>query len=508
MPNIVLTTLNARYAHCSFGLRYLLANLGPLREQAVLREFVIGQSPRDVAEAILAENPRIVGLGVYIWNAVPSRDLVALLRRIAPELVIVVGGPEVSHERDDQPIVALADYVVVGEGEGSFREICAEVLAGTPPEAKIWDSPPDLDSVELPYDLYTDEDIAHREVYVEASRGCPFRCEFCLSALDKSVRRIPLPALLAALDSLISRGRRQFKFVDRTFNLDLDTSAAILSFFLDHIRAGTSIFVHFEMIPDRLPDGLREIIRGFPPGALQFEVGIQTFDPQVAARISRRQHYGRLEDNLKFLRNETGVHVHADLIAGLPGEGVDSFADGFDRLVALGPQEIQLGILKRLRGTPIIRHTPEFALVFSPEPPYEILSSSTLDFPQLQRIGRMSQVWDRVANSGNFVGTAPLLWGDGSPFWGVMAFSDWVFGTLGRTHSIALNRLASALFDYLTQTVGVDVEVVGAAMAADLLSGGRRSLPSFLEPWRGPARRAPGPSQPSPTRQSRHLVRP
>lgn len=158
---------------------------------------------------------------------------------------------------------------------------------------------PDLSKLQLPYGpaFYSDEDIAHRKVYVEASRGCPFRCEFCLSALDKSVRRAPLETLLTSLGELIERGRRQFKFVDRTFNLDLATSGAILEFFLGHLEAGTELFVHFEMISDRLPEGLRALIRRFPPGSLQFEVGIQTFksrgrwphQPTTALRSPRGQ---------------------------------------------------------------------------------------------------------------------------------------------------------------------------------------------------------------------------
>ena len=262
--------------------------------------------------------------------------------------------------------------------------------------------------MKLPYEEYTDEDIAHRVIYVEASRGCPFTCEFCLSALEIPVRQFPLDEFLKAMQSLLDRGARQFKFVDRTFNLNLKVSRAILEFFLDRYEPG--LFLHFEMIPDRLPESLRDIIARFPPGALQFEVGIQTFDPAVSERISRRQDVRKLEENLTFLREETGVHVHADLIVGLPGEDLETFAAGFNRLVALGPKEIQVGMLKRLRGTPIVRHDAEWQMVYSPHPPYEILQTRDLDAGMMSRMRRFAKFWDLIANSGNFVETTPLLW--------------------------------------------------------------------------------------------------
>src|SRR5213076_2828727 len=227
-----------------------------------------------------------------------------------------------------------------------------------------------------------------------------------------------------ALQHLVDRGVRQFKFVDRTFNVNLNVSKTILEFFLERLRPG--IFLHFEMIPDRLPEPLRELIARFPPGVLQFEVGIQTFNSEVSQRIKRRQDHIKLADNLRFLRSETGVHVHADLIVGLPGESLESFAAGFDRLIALGPQEIQVGILKRLRGTPIVRHDHEWEMRYNPQPPYEMLQNKLLDFATMQRLRRFSRYWDLVGNSGNFVESTALIWSEnGSPFWRFVQFSDW-----------------------------------------------------------------------------------
>lgn len=496
MPDIILTTLNAKYAHASFGLRYLMANLGPLRERAEILEFEISHRPLDVVEAVLAREPKIVGIGVYIWNAEQVLRVVADLKRIAPQVIVVLGGPEVSHETDRQEIVALADYTITGEGDLAFADLCEKLLNGRRPLNKT--IPADLpefsaksagaaQTLALPYELYTDDDIAHRVIYVEASRGCPFSCEFCLSSLDVPVRNVPLEVFLPAMERLLVRGVRHFKFVDRTFNLNLNIGRAILDFFWQRYTPG--LFLHFEMIPDRLPEALRDPIRRFPPGALQFEVGVQTFNEDVSARISRRQDNDKLAENLRFLRKETGVHVHADLIVGLPGEDINSFAAGFDRLVALGPQEIQVGILKRLRGTPIVRHDAEWGMVYSPHPPYEVLCTKQMDFATLQTMRRFSRFWDLVANSGNFRETTPMLWAKNSdiehasPFAGFRRFCDWIYRWLGRNHAIALPALAESLFRYLVDECGQDVSSVAEVLWRDYRRGGRSERPEFLKPY-------------------------
>src|SRR3954454_14847642 len=375
--------------------------MGELRAQTALREFDINQRPIDIAECILALNPAIVGLGVYIWNVAPTTELISILRSARPELTIVIGGPEVSFECDRQEIVRMSDYVITGEADLAFAQLCRQLVAGETPPLKIIAAPlPTFEMLALPYELYDERDLAHRVIYVEASRGCPFTCEFCLSSLEVPVRAVALEPFLQEMQRLLERGVRQFKFVDRTFNLNLRTSSAILQFFLQ--RWQPDLFVHFEMVPDRLPEALRTLIAQFPPGALQFEVGIQTFNPEVETLISRRQNQDRLAGNIRWLRQHTGVHIHADLIAGLPGEDMESFGRGFDRLIELGPQEIQVGILKRLRGTPIVRHDSEWQMVYNPHPPYEILHNKTIEFATLQRVRRFARYWDLVGNSGNF----------------------------------------------------------------------------------------------------------
>lgn len=528
MPEILLCTLNSKFIHAAFGLRYLLANLGELQPRAALREFDINQKPIEIAEAILAENPRILGLGIYIWNVQPSTELVAILKRARPELLVVLGGPEVSYEYDQQEIIRLADHVITGEADLKFAEVCRHLLAflDTPHRTLlpriIASDVPDLAQLALPYELYDERDAAHRVIYVEASRGCPYTCEFCLSSLDVPVRAVPLEPFLVAMQRLLDRGVRQFKFVDRTFNLNLTTSRTILEFFLARWQPG--LFVHFEMVPDRLPPALREVIAKFPSGSLQFEVGIQSFDPEVGRLISRRQNFERLEENFRWLREHSGVHVHADLIAGLPGESLESFGAGFDRLLALQPQEIQVGLLKRLRGTPIARHDAAWAMQYNPLPPYEILQNRLLDFATLGRLRRFAKFWDIFGNSGNFVESLPWIWKpardtsekaavlagtnrESSPFWQFLEWADWLHRRGVKTSGIALGRQYELLWEYLVLR---HRESVSPPMIRDYQRTGRKDVPRWLEevdgggvPVVAPKRVGDGGTLPK--RQSRHL---
>jgi radical SAM superfamily enzyme YgiQ (UPF0313 family) len=507
MSDIVLTTFNARYAHASFGLRYLLANLPPqLREGAAMLEFEINQRPTDAIEKILAHDPKIVGVGVYIWNAPQSAQLVAELKRVRPEVTVIVGGPEVSYEVEEQEICRVADYVITGEADLAFADVCEALLSRKRPLMKVVAAElPEFGRLALPYEYYNDEDVAHRVIYVEASRGCPFKCEFCLSSLDVPVRNVPLDAFLGEMQKLLDRGVSQFKFVDRTFNLNVNIGRAILEFFFERHRPG--LFLHFEMIPDRLPEALRGPIAKFPPGALQFEVGIQTFNEEVAHLISRRQDNAKVEENLRWLREHTGVHIHTDLIAGLPGENLDSFGRGFDRLVPLRPQEIQVGILKRLRGTAIVRHDQAWEMVYSPNPPYEVLRTKLIDFATMQRLRRFARYWDLVANSGNFGETTAILLEDGSPFESFMSFSEWLYERLSqRTHGIPLEKLAELIFVYLTSVRNGRRDEAAPIVWRDYSRGARRDVPKFLRPYISERPDRARVTLPLPKRQSRHLA--
>ena len=491
---ILLSTLNARYTHASLGLRYLLANMGPLKGETRIQEFVIGAKTTDVVEKLLSYHPAVVGFGVYIWNVDETTKVVAMLKRVAPHVTVILGGPEVSFEPGEQSIVHLADYLVTGWGDVTFPKLCGEIINGPKPLMKIHAGvQPPLAEVTMPYALYSDEDIAHRTLYVEASRGCPFKCEFCLSSLDKTAWPFPLDEFLAEMESLHARGARLFKFVDRTFNLNIKTSLKIMQFFLDKLEANPDdpVYAHFELVPDHLPEALKETIAKFPPGALQFEIGIQSFNPEVQALVSRRQDNEKAADNIRWLCTQSHAHLHVDLIAGLPGEDVASFARGFDQLVALKPHEIQFGILKRLRGTPIIRHTAGFGMVFDPYAPYTILATDRIDFATMQRLVRFARYWDLVANSGRFANTIEHMLG-AAPFENFMAFSDWIYTKTDATHRIALERLAKLVADWLHVT-GMSGEDASALVASDY--AGRVDAPAVKQP-----------PVAAPMRQARHLA--
>ncbi len=489
MPDIILSTLNARYIHASMGLRYLLANMAELQPATELIEFNINGRVIDMAETLLSRQPKIIGLGVYIWNARETLELVQLLKTVSPDTLVVLGGPEVSYEFEDQALVSHADYVITGQADMAFRELCSDLLSGTKPINKIIHPLPfELSEIALPYACYNDEDISNRVIYVEASRGCPFKCEFCLSSLDKTVYPIDIELFLNEMEILYQRGVRHFKFVDRTFNLKAETSIRIMRFFLDKMDTDNSqqLFLHFELIPDHLPEKLKSTIAEFPAGSLQFEIGIQSLNPEVQQTISRKQNTEKVKQNLHWIRQHSQAHIHADLIIGLPGETIDSFARGLNQLYAMNPHEIQVGILKRLRGTPIIRHTDDYAMRYNPQPPYNILSNSLINFFEMQQLSRFARYWDLIINTGRFTHSVPLLLGvtdnsENTAFENFFRLSQWLFASTGQTHKISLERLFALLYQGMCDELQLDKQQVESTLLQDFAQSGIKGEAKFLQ---------------------------
>ena len=550
--SILLVSINARYGHCAFAARSLLANLGSLREQAAILEADLDAQSFQLASEIVDRRPLVVGLSVYLWNVRLVRETLAILRRVAPRLRIVLGGPEIVEECASD-WNGLADELVVGEGETAFREICEGTVVGrsvqcdelspgisesvsrpnsipipTPmsrtPLASdgsgtsctprlILAAPENISQLVLPYDLYTDADIAHRTIFVEGSRGCPFSCAYCTSC-GTGLRVVPLDRLLPALDRLLDRGVRAFRFLDRSLNASEALACGLLDFFLARAcgengsrgrspsipvangvlsnggRASSRAAVnetpplvaetlhhhparlqlHFEIMPCRLSESLRRRLSAFPPGVLHLEVGVQSLNETVARGIGRTVTNDTVFETLQFLVQDTRATVHADLIFGLPGEDEASFAAGFDRLVrAFDFPELQVNLLKRLPGTPLARE-PRFAgLVFNPHPPYELLSSDALDFAAIGRLQQFARCWELIHNRGRFPRAAALLWqaGDASPFQRYLALVERIHAAEGRLHALGMDRLAGHVAQFLASDCSLPVAEAQAAVAAD-----------------------------------------
>jgi len=485
MPEILLVTINAKWIHPSLALRLLKANLGDIEEpspfhrhkklssessapvKCEILEFALRQPLREKVEPILAARPRILGFSVSVWNHLATLELLKALEESRDRVpsaagrkpVVVLGGPEVSWLPEEAEIFQYADYVIRGEGEESFRSLCRELLSGKniagPPETgnpvfiNRGSSVVDLNNIAPAYNLYTDEDLHKKLIYVEASRGCPFCCEFCQGGMHK-VREFPLGSFLAEMGTLIDRGGRQFKFLDRTFNLNIERAVKIMEFFLDRISAAKDSppCVHFEMVPSLFSPELKEMLRRFPAGSLRLELGIQTFNPDAAVLIRRagdrlsaaRQSREALE-TLEFLRRETNALLHVDLIAGLPGEDGASFGAGFDRLwqTLSGGRafEIQPGILKCLPGTTLSRHNDAYGMKYSPLPPYEVIETACLSAGELSGIKNFARFWETIVNRGSFAGLVSRLVPPGEPVFNrFMGLSDRLLEKFGRNWGI------------------------------------------------------------------------
>ena len=486
MKKIILTTLNSRFTHTSIALRYLYANLKELQSSAEILEFSINDSIQSIAEKLLIHSPEIIGIGVYIWNVSQVNELIHVIKKVSPQTKIVLGGPEVSHE-PFRVNLDSADFIIQGEGDEAFYKLCIDIFNNSADKRVIKMSMPSLKNIELPYRFYTDEDIKNRYIYVEASRGCPFECEFCLSSMDEKVRAFDIEIFLQELENLWQRGARNFKFIDRTFNLNIKTANTLLDFFLakdSSTKEGKiPYFAHFEVVPEHFPESLKTKIASFPDGSLQLEIGIQTLNADIANNISRPLKLSKIKENIKFLENETKAHIHLDLIVGLPGESLESFGSNLDELVRLSGCEIQIGILKKLSGTYINRHDIECKMLYSDIPPYDVLQTSTLSFFDIQIMKRFSRFWDLTYNSGNFKQSVKLIWEDESVFKNFYDFSIWIYSQTNSTWNISLERLGELLFKYLHNIKKIDEQIIAKNMLDDMMKFKGRAIPSYLKKY-------------------------
>ncbi len=490
MADILLCAINARYSHTSMSIRTLRANLhGDRHDRCELVEFTIQNDVAESANVLLEKKPRVIGISVYLWGVAFARQLVEIIKMVCPEIYILIGGPEIQENAQNaaDSLYRLSDACIVGEGEEIVDQLCDKVLNGeilakniaSDPNF-IHTKPVSIESLVLPYDEYSDDDLKHRVMYVESSRGCPYRCAFCLSANDKPVRNFPLERLFPEFEKLIKRGARAFKFLDRTLNASLSRTLQLLDFFLPYRDLG--IQLHFEMTPHEIPDALIEKLALFPPAAIQIEFGVQTLNNDVAKTINRRLEADSLLRNLDRLRKNTGAHIHADLIAGLPGEDFESFADGFERLRQSGVQEIQLGILKRLKASPLDLQAEAWGLKFSQLPPYEILETRDMAFADLMKFKRFAKFWDTLVNNANFPKTVMAICKNDAfrEFW---KLTDWIYERATVTQGISQTRWVQLLFEYMTQQAAFEPQAAAMLIIEDYLATRKEDIPPVLRPY-------------------------
>ena len=410
----VITTLNAKYIHTSLALRWLYVS-NKDRCDIEFKEYTIKGNLTEIATELLSTGCDILGLSVYIWNVDLIGNLIALIKQQKPEMIFIVGGPEVTYE----PTYFLnkwdIDYVISGEGEFVLGDLIQAIERGEVPripgvssQAYVSDVVVKADLEKLsrlpsPYMLEEDkEELKNRLVYFETSRGCPYQCQYCLSSREKGVRYFPQEYILKNLLYIIEAGAKQIKFLDRTFNLNKAHTLTIFDFLIKHRREGLSC--QFEVYADLLTDEMIDYLNvNLPERYFRFEIGIQsTYEPTNIA-VKRKQDFPLLADNIRKLMKGGKVVLHLDLIAGLPYETYERFVRSFNDVFALGAKEVQLGFLKMLRGTNLRKHSAQYGYVYSEKAPYEIEYNTDISSEELHRIHTAEHAMERYWNSGRFM---------------------------------------------------------------------------------------------------------
>ena len=498
---VVLCQVNSQYIHSALAPWSLAAAAGArcaLPHTLRVEDANINQPPEQVADRLCAGRPDFIGLCCYIWNAAYLRRLLPLLRRRLPEVLLVAGGPQASFDCGDFSAKNPEfDYLLAGEGEISFpRLLDALAGAGRPeevpglvrrtPDGLVQNPPPPpVTELDDPYTPAYFEALQGRIAYLEGSRGCPFHCAFCLSGREDRLRQFPLGETLERAVRLARSGCRTIKFVDRTFNADRQRAQEIWRFLIARRADGTipeGVCFHFEIGADLFDAESLQLLAGAPAGLFQFEAGLQSFSPRTLKAVARAADNDRICANLLALRERGNIHLHIDLIAGLPYEDAAAFAAGFDRAYALQPHQLQLGFLKLLRGSPLWDQATALGLCFDPAPPYAVTSTRWLSASDLARLHDAEWALDRLHNSGRYPRTLTELldrWQGGA-----LAFFAAFRGFCragGLSDHPAQDALTAALFRFGGALAGMSETRLRDLLCMDLLSCRRGgTLPAVL----------------------------
>lgn len=436
---IIVTTLNAKFIHTALAIRYLKSYCEkdfPIE----LVEYTINDPILNIVSDLYQRKPDVLAFSCYIWNIEETLEIVSLLKKVLPELIVVFGGPEVSYDTAEWMEKALqVDFIVMGEGEATFHHLLTELngkkdfqnvkgiafrdggeVRINPPREKL-----DLNTIPSPFHFPEDmADLGRRVVYFETSRGCPYTCQFCLSSIEFGVRYFDIERTKEDLLFLMEQGAKLIKFVDRTFNIQREYAMEMFKFLIEN--HGDCVF-QFEITADIMPpDVLDYLAENAPPGVFRFEIGVQSTNDKTNEIVKRRQNLEKLSYTVSRVRESGKIAQHLDLIAGLPEEDYDSFRKTFNDIYALEPEELQLGFLKMLRGTGVRREAEKYGYVFMDKAPYEVLGNRALPFSDLVRIKRVEDVLEKYWNAHRMDTTLRYLTNKEfpSPFDFFQAFGD------------------------------------------------------------------------------------
>ncbi|WP_179945243.1 B12-binding domain-containing radical SAM protein [Clostridium carboxidivorans] len=411
---VVLTALNSKFIHSNLAIRYLKAYTKDLNYECIIREFTINDRREKVLEQLIKEEPDVIAFSCYIWNIEFIQGLAKLINLVNPNIKILYGGPEVSYDSLSFLKESVGEYVIVGEGEETYREFINWQLEEETLEKlksikglsfKIGEEVyfngdrelMDLNKVIFPYN--EQDNLQNKIVYYEASRGCPFNCKYCLSSTTHGVRFFDINRVKKELRFLVDKGAKLVKFVDRTFNCNVEFAMDVWKFLTE---LDTEATFHFEISADILTEEEIKLLSNAPKGRIQFEVGVQTTNNEILKNINRNVNFEDIREKVEELESIKNIKQHLDLIAGLPGENIKSFKKSFNDVYSIRPEEIQLGFLKLLKGSPMREEALKWGMVYSPYTPYEILKTKDISYNEIIILKRIEEVLDKYYNSRKF----------------------------------------------------------------------------------------------------------
>lgn len=485
--NIVCATLNAKFIHTSLALRYLKAYAEP-EYQVQLAEYTINDPVMNIVSDLYRKAPDVLGFSCYIWNIEETIKVITMLKKIKPELTIILGGPEVTYDTSEWlERVKEVDFIVVGEGEGTFKALLTEIaseqeyqnVAGiayreneeiviNPPREKL-----DLATIPSPYRFEEDiPNLPKRVMYIETSRGCPFTCQFCLSSIEVGVRYFNRDKIKEDILYLMEQGAKTIKFVDRTFNISRSYAMEMFQFLINHHLPGT-VF-QFEITADIMrPEVLQFLNENAPAGLFRFEIGVQSTNDYTNALVKRKQNFEKLTRTVQMVKEGKKIAQHLDLIAGLPEENYESFRKTFNDVFAFEPEELQLGFLKMLRGTGLRREAEMYGYIYEDHSPYEILGNNVMPFRDILRIKQVEDVLEKYWNDHRMDTTLLyLVWNIfDSPFDFFQEFGTYWDHQGWSRIGHQLEDLFERLYQFLHPKEGLPLPVIEAMMKYDYLIG-------------------------------------